>query len=227
MKKLMHNTIVSIRKIKTVIVALAFSMLSLTIYAQQEALQEEGTVVKLSLEKSRQMAIENNIENNIAKEQIKIADNKVAAYKTNYLPKISATGLYLFNDVALDQTIEGGQLPTFLPDGMGGAIPDGGFAFMPEIPLEFAFSNTYNAAVKIEQPIYTGGKINAGNKMAEKGREMAQANVALSEIEVMVLSDEAYWNVVKVKALIESAVQYKETLEELHRMVQNAVNVGM
>src|SRR5699024_10863027 len=79
----------------------------------------------------------------------------------------------------------------------------------------------------IEQPIYTGGKINAANKMAEKGREMAQANVALSEIEVMALSDEAYWNVVKVKALIESAVQYKETLEELHRMVQNAVNVGM
>src|SRR5690625_7419695 len=56
---------------------------------------------------------------------------------------------------------------------------------------------------------------------------MAEANVALSEIEVLELSDEAYWNVVKVKALIESAVQYKETLEELHRMVQNAVDVGM
>lgn len=105
--------------------------------------------------------------------------------------------------------------------------PDGGFAFMPDIPLELKMSDTYNASVKVEQPIYTGGKINAAYKMAQKGREMAQANVELSEVEVIVLSDEAYWNSVKAKALIESAVQYKETLQELHRMVQNAVEVGM
>jgi outer membrane protein TolC len=44
---------------------------------------------------------------------------------------------------------------------------------------------------------------------------------------VIVLCDEAYWNCVKVKALIESATQYKETLQELHRMVVNAVDEGM
>src|SRR5690625_6890205 len=102
-------------------------------------------------------------------------------------------------------------------------IAEGSLNFVPDITLELKLNQTYNASVVEEQPIYTGGKIKTAHKMAEKGREMAEANVALSEIEVLVLSDEAYWNVVKVKALIESAVQYKETLEELHRMVQNEI----
>lgn len=216
-----------LQKIKTTLVTLTFIMIGVTAYAQQEFLKEDLSLGKLTLQECREMAIENNIGNNIAKEQINLADYQVASYKTNYLPKISATGLYLYNDATFGRSIEGGQLPTYMPDGMGGMTPDGGFAFMPDIPLELKMSDTYNASVKVEQPIYTGGKINAAYKMAQKGREMAQANVELSEVEVIVLSDEAYWNSVKAKALIESAVQYKETLQELHRMVQNAVEVGM
>lgn len=216
-----------LQKIKTTLIALSFIMIGITAYAQQDFPEEELSSGKLTLQECREMAIENNIANNIAKEKINLADHKVAAYKTNYLPKISATALYLYNDASFGRRIEGGELPTFMPDGMGGMIPDGGFAFMPDIPLELKMSDTYNASVKVEQPIYTGGKINAAYKMAQKGREMTQANVELSEVEVIVLSDEAYWNSVKAKALIESAVRYKETLQELNRMVQNAVEVGM
>lgn len=216
-----------IQKIKSTLVALSFIMICVTTYAQQEFPKEVLSSGKLTLEECREMAIENNVDNNIAKEHINVADFKVAAYKTNYLPKISATGLYLYNDATFGRTISGGPLPTFMPDGVGGVLPDGGFAFMPDIPLELKVSDTYNASVKVEQPIYTGGKIATAYKMAQKGREIAQANVALSEVEVIVLSDEAYWNSVKAKALIESAIQYKETLQELHRMVQNAVEVGM
>lgn len=213
--------------IKKVVVALTFAMIGLTTYAQQEVLQEESDVVKLSLEQCRQMALENNIENNIAKQQVEIADFKIASYQSNYFPKVSAKGMYLYNDATLGRTITGSDIYNLIPDAMVGLIPEGSLAFVPDIPLELKLNETYNASVVVEQPIYTGGKIKTAHKMAEKGREMAEANVALSEIEVLVLSDEAYWNVVKVKALIESAVQYKETLEELHRMVQNAVDVGM
>ncbi len=213
---------------KTSIVALSFLMIcAATTYAQQETFQQEDSATKLSLQECRQMAMDNNIENNIAKEQINAADYQVSAYKSNYFPKISATGLYLYNDATLGGNIEGGQLPTFIPDGMGGVVPNGGFAFMPDIPLELELSGTYNASVKVEQPIYTGGKVTTAYKMVQKGHEMAQANEKLSEVQVIVLCDEAYWNCMKVKALIESATQYKETLQELHRMVQEAVDAGM
>ena len=206
------------------IVAQSFLMIcATTAYAQQE----ESYPTTVSLQKCREMALQNNIENNIAKEQINAAGYRVTAYKTNYLPKISATGLYLYSDATFAETIEGGNLPTFVPDGQGGVIPNGGFAFMPDIPLELKLSSTYNGSLRVEQPIYTGGKVTAAYKMAKTGLEMAQVNEKLSESQIILLCDEAYWNCVKTKAMIETATQYKETLQELHRTVKSAVEEGM
>ena len=210
------------------VVLLTFLMMCITtVYAQQEISQQKVSSKKLSLQECRQMALQNNIENNIAKEQITAASYKVAAYKANYLPKISATGLYLYSDATLAKTIEGGMLPTFVPDGTGNMTSNGGFAFMPDIPIEIKLSGTYNGSLRVEQPIYTGGKITAAYNMAKTGHEMAQINEKLSESQVILLCDEAYWNCVKAKAMIETALQYTETLNELQRMVQNAVDEGM
>lgn len=208
---------------KSSIVALSFLMVcATTAYAQQESYP-----TSVSLQKCREMTLQNNIENNIAKEQINAANYKVAAYKTNYLPKISATGHYFYSDATLAETLEGGNLPTFVPDGKGGVLPNGGFAFMPDIPLELKLNGAYNASLRIEQPIYTGGKITAAYKMAKTGFEMAQVNEKLSTDQIILLCDEAYWNCVKAKSMIETATQYRETLIELHRTVENAVKKGM
>ena len=208
---------------KSSIVALSFVMIgATTAFAQQES---HPTI--LSLQACREMALENNIESNIAKEQITAANYRVAAYKTNYLPKLSAAGTFLYSDAKFGRTIEGGNLPTFMPDGQGGAIPNGGFAFMPDIPLELKVKSAYNGSLRVEQPIFTGGKITAAYKMAKTGLEMAQMNEKLSEDEVILLCDEAYWNCLKADAMIETATQFKQTLQELHRTVEAAVEEGM
>ena len=208
---------------KSSIVTLSFVMIgATTAFAQQES---HPTI--LSLQACREMALENNIESNIAKEQITAADYRVAAYKTNYLPKLSAAGTFLYSDAKFGRTIEGGNLPTFMPDGQGGAIPNGGFAFMPDIPLELKVKSAYNGSLRVEQPIFTGGKITAAYKMAKTGLEMAQMNEKLSEDEVILLCDEAYWNCVKADAMTETATQFKQTLQELHRTVEAAVEEGM
>ena len=222
--KLVINNMIS----KKIIITLSFLLVSITaVYAQQASYNLEYPSQRLSLEECRQMAMQNNIAKSIAKEQINVAAHKVAAYKTNYLPKISATGLYLYSNATLAKTIEGGMLPTFVPDGAGGVAPNGGFAFMPDIPLELSLNSTYNGALRIEQPIYTGGKVTAAYKMAQTGYQMAQVNQELSQYEVILLCDQAYWNCVKAKAIIETTRQIKETLIELERMVKNAVEEGM
>ena len=210
-------------KYRSLTVALSFLMMGAT----ATFAQEESNPTTLSLQECREMALENNIENNIAKEQITAAGYRVTAYKTNYLPKLSAAGTYLYSDAKFGRTIEGGNLPTFTPDGQGGANPNGGFAFMPDIPLELKVKSAYNGSLRIEQPIFTGGKITAAYKMAKTGLEMAQMNEKLSEDEVVLLCDEAYWNCVKADAMIETATQFKETLQELHRTVEAAVDEGM
>ena len=208
---------------KSLVVALSFFVIGATTLSAQQ----ENYPTEVSLQECRVMALDNNIENNIAKEQTTAAGYSVSAYKTNYLPKLSATGTYLYSDAKFGRTIEGGNLPTFMPDGQGGANPTGGFAFMPDIPLELKVKSAYNGSLRIEQPIFMGGKITAAYKMAKTGLEMAQANEKLSEDEVILLCDEAYWNCVKAEAMIETATKYKETLEELYRTVEGAVEEGM
>ncbi|MGO3689013.1 MAG: TolC family protein [Psychroflexus halocasei] len=203
-----------------------FSIL-ISCLTNSNAQNKEVLATKVTLQECREMALKNNIQINVAKEKITAAEYKMAAYKANYLPKISATSLYIYNDASLEKNIKGGELPVFVPDGTGEMIPSGGFAFLPDIPLELNLNRIYNAGIKLEQPIYTGGKINAAYRMAQKSREMAQANQNLTKVEIIVLSDKAYWNSVKVKALIVSANLYKETLKELLRIVQNAVDEGM
>lgn len=205
-------------------VALSIFIVSATtlLYPQQA---QHG--VKLSLQTCRQMAVENNMDNTIAKEKTNAASYQVSASRANYLPKISATGFYFYNDATLAQKIEGGELPTFVPDGKGGMAPNRGYAVMPDIPLELKLDGAYNAALQVKQPIFMGGKITAAYNMAKKGEEMAKVNEKLSELEVIVECDEAYWNCVKAASMIKTALQYQETLQELHRMVQNAVDEGM
>lgn len=208
----------------SLIIVLSIFVSSFTIVNAQE---DKPLKDKLTLLECREMALENNLKLKIAQEQVKAAEYKTAAYKTNYLPKLSATGLFLYSDATLDENIEGGYLPTFIPDGQGNMIQNDAFAYLPDIPLELKVGGTYNAALQVEQPIYMGGKINAAYQMAKKGQEMTQVKEKLSAVELSILSDKAYWNTVKVKALITSANQYKATLEELHRMVKNAVDAGM
>lgn len=208
----------------SLIIVLSIFASSFTIIRAQEVKPLKD---KLTLLECREMALQNNLKLKIAQEQVKAAEYKTAAYKTNYLPKLSATGLYLYSDATLNENIEGGYLPTFIPDGQGNMIPNDGFAYLPDIPLELKVGGTYNAALQVEQPIYMGGKVTAAYQMAKKGQEMTQVKEKLSAVELSVLSDKAYWNTVKVKAMITSANQYKATLEELHRTVKNAVDAGM
>src|SRR5690625_7454447 len=97
------------------------------------------------------MALKNNIENNIAKQQVEIADFKIAAYQSNYFPKVSAKRMYLYNDATLGRTITGSDIYNMIPDAIIGIILEGCVAVVPDIPLEFILNETYNGSVEGEQ----------------------------------------------------------------------------
>ena len=51
----------------------------------------------LTLEECRQMALENNSQSKIAQEKVAAAEYDSKTARANYLPKVSATALYLHN----------------------------------------------------------------------------------------------------------------------------------
>lgn len=172
-----------------------------------------------TLEQCREMALENNKQIGVASYTKKQAEQNVKSYRSNFLPRFYAAGGYLYTTNSLKETL---QLTDYMPPALGGLLGD-----LPGIPLELKFANTWTANVRAEQPLYMGGKITSAYKMSRIGDEIAGLNQHLTEAEVLVQADEAYWTHVKTNELTKSARKYKEVVSELYRVVQNAYNSGM
>ncbi|MDD3301076.1 MAG: TolC family protein [Bacteroidales bacterium] len=182
---------------------------------------------KLSLQDCRELALEHNIKNKISREKLELSKLDVNIYKSNFFPKLSLSGNYLYSNTSFNRIIEGGFLPTFTPDASGNMLPNGGAAYMPDIPLELNVKSVFNTSLIVSQPIFSGGKISSAYKMAQIGNNMAKLAQELSMEEVLVMSDQAYWNTVKTIQLVNTAKKYLEALNELERIVDNAVNEGI
>lgn len=199
---------------------------------------------ELTLEKCRQMAVENSESIKIAEQTVTKAQSEKQAAKSAWLPNISAsaTGMYNKNDI----TIENMMLPTKVFDPMTGELvenialnpmtgqpiigPDGNpvfntYAYLPD--MQMTLYGGVLAGVTAEQPLYAGGKIIAGNKMAEIGESMAVENKKLTESQIKYKTDKAYYLYLSVKEKVKLVNAYKELLEQLVKRVNDSYETGM
>lgn len=200
----------------------------------------------LDLETCRQMALENNKKVSIARLEQTKARYEVKVYKSNFLPKISASGGYLVSTGGREFTLAGGFLPTFVPsadgtlkpnlmlglDGRPIIGPDGNpvfkqYAYMPDTKLDIRLNGAYMAGIRLEQPIYMGGKISAASRMATLAGEISEVNLRRTTDEVILETDQAYWQYIKVRELVIVSTKYMDVVQELLRNVTNATQVGM
>lgn len=197
---------------------------------------------KMTLEECRQMAIQQNEEMNKAQIQINKAKEEQAAMKTQYLPKLSGsvTGVYLKDDIKMEL-----YLPTVTPDLTTGALvpniminPETGapvmgadgnpvFNMYAWLPLEISLKGAYMAGLSLEQPLYTGGKIVAGNNLTKIGVEMATENMEMQRMKALYEADQTYWLYVSVNEKVKLAKKYNQLLDRLVQTVQDAQETGM
>lgn len=203
--------------------------------------------VELDLQKCRSMALENSKKMAIAGQQAVKANYDKKVYRANFFPKISAMGMYAYMQKDYSFKIDGGYLPTFVPDASGQLKPnylihpatgkpvvgaDGTpifnqYAFMPDIALSLGLDNAYTVGGVLEQPLYMGGKVRSAFRMASIGADMAYLNVRYNRAEVITEADGAYWQYLKVKELVLSALKYKEVVGELVKNLTDAYQTGM
>jgi outer membrane protein TolC len=194
----------------------------------------------LTLEDCRRMAIENNKTLKNASLSSMSAKDEWKAYQTKFLPRLSVKGGYVYSNINMKKTIEGGYLPTFVPDTQTGELKanvlamgaDGTpifkeYAYMPDIPLELKIGSVWNGGVLFEQPLYMGGKIRSAVKMAKIGMGISKLNVRKSEQEILLQTEEAFWTMIKTEELRKSALRYKEVVSEFYRQMSNAKQSGM
>lgn len=82
-------------------------------------------------------------------------------------------------------------------------------------------------SVMVQQAIYTGGKIKLGKQAADKGIEIYEEQKVLTETEVLLNVEKAYWQVVSVSEKINLANQFKSLLGSLLKELTNSFDAGM
>lgn len=160
--------------------------------------QPSGAALTLNVEKCRQMALESS-------EDVKKGNNALTQSVLDrkiavsaFLPAIDASGSVLY------------------------MTPD-----MEMSGMEMIMKGTYMAGVMLTQPIYAGGKILTGKKMAEMGENAAAEQLRMAKASVIYDADNAYWTYVAVLQKQEMMDVLAAQLDTLFLQIGVASSAGM
>lgn len=170
----------------------------------------------LSLDSCRTLAVDNNKELRSSEMEMRAAYyNRKSAF-TNYLPKVSATVIYMHTSKELS-LLSDEQKSTL--SGLGTALQMPALNQVGQGLVDALRTDTRNmagAAVMLTQPLYMGGKIRAYNKITRYAEMIASDKHDLKYQELIVAVDETYWNIVELSArkrLAESYLNLVTTLD--------------
>lgn len=205
--------------IKRLIVAIILFGSFTLLYAQQ----------MLDLEQCRTMAIENNKVLKAASESVKKAHYEKKEAFMNFFPKFSASGMYMH--FSKDMYLIGkDQIPSEIPnildpsagmisiEGIKNALVDAGRVDM---------SNLWTVGVTMTQPLFAGGRIVAYNDLMAYAKDLAETMRETSMTDVIVETDEVYWQVVAVANKAKLAAAYVQLLTRMDSDMQAMLEEGM
>ena len=147
-------------------------------------------------------AVKNNLTLRNADNQIEISGEQRKEAFTKYFPTVSATGGGFISNRGLLQMDMGGQSMSLAKNGIG-------------------------AGVTAMQPIFAGGQIINGNKMAKVGEDVSRLQRNLSENEIRLNAENYYWQAVMLKEKLKTLDQVDKQLVSVEKDAQAAVDAGI
>lgn len=156
-----------------------------------------------TLDECLQQALANNVRMKNAENNKNIAAQDKKNAFTKYFPSVSATG--------------------------GGFIASNGlfnFEMSPEIQMSL-MKNGVIGGVSASMPIFTGGQIVNGNKLAEVGEEVSRLQYNMSENEVRLTTENYFWQIITLKEKLQTLAAVETQLVQLTKDVEASVEAGI
>lgn len=183
--------------------------------------------LRLTLEECREMALQNNSSAVGAALDLEAARYQKQEAFAEYFPRVSAMG---FGFWAFDPLLEIGVKDIFgnndFSNNLQGLIDS--YAPMYGLPTSYTtLSRGYLAGISVMQPIFAGGRIVNGNRLAALGVEAAGLQ---QEVQRRSTSDEIegyWWQVVSLQEKKELLAGSKEFVDTLFRDVTAAYGAGL
>ena len=155
-----------------------------------------------SLEQCRQMALTQNAQMRISANKTMIAKQEKREAATNFLPSISLAGGAMKADDGLLQMPMGGQTMKLLDEGIYGGV-------------------------MASLPIFAGGQIYNGHKLATLGLEVSELQLRQTTNEVKLTVEQYYWNIVVLNEKLQTLQQVEILLDKIRSDVKVAVDAGV
>ena len=183
----------------------------------------------LSLEQLKTLALQNNIAVRNARRNIDAAQLQRKEAFTKYFPNVSGTGAW-FN------ANKGMAKMDVNPSEM--ISPEMGAALAASLPAEMLaglgspvtmsmMKNGTIAGISAVQPVFAGGQIVNGNKLAKVGEEAATLQLQLSENEVEKTTVQYFWQLVSLQEKLNTLAAVERLLADIHKDVDVAVRAGV
>ncbi len=196
---------------------------SVGLLAQQSA---DTVGVTLTLDSCLSLAKQNNKELLKARLDIQKAQQVKAQAFTKYFPQVKASAigfhsLHPLMEFGIDDINNASvrDLLTMLYGNYGEAL-----GLENTISL---FQYGYQVGVTAMQPVYVGGKIVAGNRLAEVGIQAAELQTDITERDLLEQVEESYWLVVGLNEKQNTLQAVTNLLDTIHRTVNVAVRAGL
>lgn len=159
-----------------------------------------------TLNTCKKMALDNNARSRNSRLDVEAARQEKKEVFTKYFPSISASGMAFKPNEPIVNT----------------AIPLPGM----ELPIQL-FEDGLVGMVTAMQPIFAGGKIVNGNRLAQIAVDAAELQYVLSQEDVVLKTEKYYWQIVSIKEHLATLNSVDTLLTHIHKDVRKAVEVGI
>ena len=162
-----------------------------------------------TLEECRTLALENSAKMKNSRFEVEAAKQTSKEAFTNYFPNVSAVG-------AIFKASEGmAQMDMALP------VPG-----IPPLSMEM-LKKGKTAGVTLVQPVFMGGRIVNGNKLANIGKQVSKYQLSLTEDQVEASVNQYYWQIVALKEKLRTLETLETQLKGIYKDVKAAVDAGL
>ena len=184
----------------------------------------------LTLEECREMALKNNVGMQNAELSVEIAKQQKKEAFTQYFPSVSATGVGFGAHkpmMRMDMDLSGMMQP--LMEVLSQMMPPE--AQMPEMssgPTKIdALKNGIIGGVMATQPIYAGGQIMTGNKLAKAGIEVRDLQKQMTDNQILLTTENYFWQIALLKEKMKTIDDAINMLNRIFSDVKIAVEAGL
>ncbi len=179
----------------------------------------------LTLQQVKERALTHNINIRTADNAILQAREQKKEAQTLYFPQVNAIGLGFKSTTELLKADI--KVADLLPSSLAAAIPSSIASMLPSNISYGIIDKGLIAGVTAIQPVFAGGQIINGNKLAKVGIEVSELQKHISANTVELTAEQYYWQIISLKEKQKTLETVGDMLKNLEKDADAAVKAGV